>query len=892
MTTYATPAVVTFAAGQLTRLLAGRTDLEAYFAGCKLLQNMIVRPQGPVESRPGWIRIGDASDQNDLQARLVPFLVAEATSYQLELGNNVMHFWRDRGRLVVPSVTADVVNGSFDTDLTGWTITVDATGTGVWNAGKLRLTSGTGFAIASQAIAITEIGTPHQIKFDLTGRYNESLDFWISTVDLGFPDVLNLPGLKRGEHAITFVPTTGTVYLQFRAIGNKDAWIDVDNVRFANRTGGDQPLTIATPWASSDLAELMWNQKINTAWFWRQSIAQRRLQRHGDLSWSLQVFDTVDGPYLPDNPDDTITLTPSATTGDAVTVTGSNGATIFVASDVGRLLRLGEFDSQENEDVYGYGVITAVTQANIATVSVRRDFQSLTATAKWALGLIGDTLGYPRAATIAQQRLWLGGVPGAPDRTEGSAIDDFPNYQPGLDDNQAISVIADGDELPELYWIFGMTRIVVGTASAEVIIDGGGIDDPITPTQNRVRAPTRIRSEPNIMPAAPEDVVLFVQKHGTSLWELMYSSGVDSAAVRDISIRAADLLIGGVKEMVWQGLPWKCVWMRTGLGRLLSMTYMREERVIGWANHDVNNGFLQSISGNPGAGQDEVYGIWRRNIAGVQRLTLEVLADRFAETVPAEDPVFLDCATTFDGRRAADLTLSGVSGSVTATASSPAFETDDIGQMIIARTFELSNDGEVVWRYYSGEITAFLGATQVTLQILGEDWPQTLWLDGFWRVTRQVLTGADFYNGQAVDVIVDGQSHPPVTVTNGEVQLEQPAAVAHIGFTYTSAVSPMIFEAGTPLGTSQGKKRRVAGGTIRVVRSHQAIQFGPNLVIASGADPRRVEDDMDTPLPLFSGDVEFTLQSTFDREGRVYIRQALGLPLTVAAIMPKYSVGD
>jgi hypothetical protein len=42
-----------FTAGELSPLLDGRTDLSRYFNGCRVLENMLVYPQGGAMRRPG-----------------------------------------------------------------------------------------------------------------------------------------------------------------------------------------------------------------------------------------------------------------------------------------------------------------------------------------------------------------------------------------------------------------------------------------------------------------------------------------------------------------------------------------------------------------------------------------------------------------------------------------------------------------------------------------------------------------------------------------------------------------------------------------------------------------------------------------------------------------------
>ena len=65
----------------------------------------------------------------------------------------------------------------------------------------------------------------------------------------------------------------------------------------------------------------------------------QKLSRSGHTSWSLTEADFIDGPYLEINTDTAKTLTPTATTGNGITITAV-GHGPFAATDVDRLVRI------------------------------------------------------------------------------------------------------------------------------------------------------------------------------------------------------------------------------------------------------------------------------------------------------------------------------------------------------------------------------------------------------------------------------------------------------------------------------------------------------------------------------------------------------------------------
>jgi hypothetical protein len=99
-----------FASGELSPLLWGRTDLEVYASGARSLLNFVVNRQGNSVSRPGTQLAWNAK-QNDVV--LLPFLHASGESYVLELGHLYVRIYNARTlalitELVTPFQSTDL----------------------------------------------------------------------------------------------------------------------------------------------------------------------------------------------------------------------------------------------------------------------------------------------------------------------------------------------------------------------------------------------------------------------------------------------------------------------------------------------------------------------------------------------------------------------------------------------------------------------------------------------------------------------------------------------------------------------------------------------------------------------------------------------------------------
>tara|TARA_R110002074_G_scaffold2001_1_gene12000 strand:- start:169 stop:471 length:303 start_codon:yes stop_codon:yes gene_type:complete len=98
-------------------------------------------------------------------------------------------------------------------------------------------------------------------------------------------------------------------------------------------------------------------------------------------------------------------------------------------------------------------------------------------------------------------------------------------------------------------------------------------------------------------------------------------------------------------------------------------------------------------------------------------------------------------------------------------------------------------------------------------------------------------------------------------------------------------------EAGADDGIAQGKIKRIHGVTARFFKSVGA-EIGPDVNNLDRLPFRDSSMDMDTAIPLFSGDKEIFFPSGYDNDARVVIRQNQPLPMTVLAIVRRSNTFD
>ena len=107
---------------------------------------------------------------------------------------------------------------------------------------------------------------------------------------------------------------------------------------------------ITSPYGESDLFELKTVQSADVLYIVHSEYAPRKLSRYGHDNWTLEAIDFTWGAFMDLNTT-AVTITPSATTGDNITLTASSG--VFNSDHIGSLWSLAHprTDNSQNGDV-------------------------------------------------------------------------------------------------------------------------------------------------------------------------------------------------------------------------------------------------------------------------------------------------------------------------------------------------------------------------------------------------------------------------------------------------------------------------------------------------------------------------------------------------------------
>jgi hypothetical protein len=119
--------------------------------------------------------------------------------------------------------------------------------------------------------------------------------------------------------------------------------------------------------------------------------------------------------------------------------------------------------------------------------------------------------------------------------------------------------------------------------------------------------------------------ILYAQSEGTVIRDLQYNFFVNIYTGTDITLLSSHLFYPHqIIDWAYQDVPFKCVWLIRDDGVLLSLTYLKEQEITGFARHDSQGGVFESVAVIREGTMDAVYFVVNR---GGNRF-IERLCDR------------------------------------------------------------------------------------------------------------------------------------------------------------------------------------------------------------------------------------------------------------------------
>lgn len=470
-----------------------------------------------------------------------------------------------------------------------------------------------------------------------------------------------------------------SLLLEFRAIKNPgEGESATATIRFYTFNGtafsaiedpgnpGHQYEITATGLTAAQLPNISYAQSLDKIYlaFADGNTPPKVLTRYANNNWTIANFDAVDGPYLDTNfsTSKTMTITDRNTTTSTVTCSGFS----LGAADIGRWLRINTPRYNENthvyEDKWSSGKITAVSGSNLTvsweyrSIVNEADQSWMTATVSgWRLGVwhsgTSDSqaypVTYPTKVTIHQQRLTWGGSTDKPWIWMSCSFA-YRNYAPSdyegeIADNNAIYADISTDKVSDIFWVKSVKSLLIGTELGEIrMYSGGTALSPSDVVSSRESSYGSYHAEPVVT----DELVIFIQRLQRTIRALTYDYNYDAFVGPELTVFSESITAGGIKKIVHQKEPNYTVWCTKEDGSLLSLTYDKDQEVVGWSRSNVagENSKIIDMAVLPSSDyqQDMVFFVVERKIGDNTVRYLEMLSRNYVEGTELKDMSFVD----------------------------------------------------------------------------------------------------------------------------------------------------------------------------------------------------------------------------------------------------------
>jgi hypothetical protein len=497
---------------------------------------------------------------------------------------------------------------------------------------------------------------------------------------------------------------------------------------------------------------------------------------------------------------------------------------------------------------------------------------------------------YPQAVSYFEQRRVFAGTTNEPQSMwmTRSGTESDMSYSLPVKDDDRINFRVAAREANTIRHVIPLTQLILLTSAAEWRVSPVN-SDAITPTTVSVRPQSYVGAS-NVQPEIINNSMVYCAARGGHIRELGYSWQSNGFITGDLSIRAAHLFDNfNIVDMCYAKSPQPLLWFVSTTGKLLGLTYVPEQQIGAWHQHDTD-GVFESCTVVAEGNEDSLYVIVRRTINGNSVRYVERMATRQVNLL--KDCFFVDAGSTYNGTNLTAMTVTVTGGTswgpadvLTITASSSLFVwpgTTDVNDAIV-----LTDSTGASYRL---KILATSSATVATAKV-DKVIPVALRATptAVWAFARDTVSGLSHLEGKTVSILADGAVMPQVVVTGGVAVLERASVVVHVGLPYESDLQTLPVALNID-AFAQGRVKNVNQAWIRVFQS-SGIFVGPDANKLTEAKQRTTEP-YGSPPALKSDEVSVAMTPTWAQSGQIYIRQSDPLPLTIVGITTEIVVGS
>lgn len=549
-----------FHSGEWAPALNARVDLLKYHSAAALMRNYFVDYRGGASSRPG-LKYCLQTYRNASVARLIPFQITPTVGYILEFGDQYIRFYFQGVPVVDTALAITGISKATPTVVTvANTLAVDA------------------WVYISGVLGMTEINN----------RF-----FRISA---------------RTAANITLERLNGTA---------------TDSTAYSTWTSGgtvQRIYTIATPYTAAELVDIKYTQEENKLYLFHPSHVPQVLTFVAAANWTIGAI--------------TFGTTISPPTALAFTTTLAAGAASYsyIVTSVGSD---GEESLEAGINMIGYQDFRAVASSmNLSWTAASGAVSYNVYRAPIAYnpvtfngvphGYIGNATGTsfidgnlaadyaqtpptgvnpiifnPTVGLVYNQRLYMAAPPTKPNAFFASKPKDSYNftYSSPLQPGDAIVAALSSSQQLSIHSMVGMpSGLLFFTDKVVQQVNNGTPGAAATAIDAEAQPQSYVGANKTMAPIVANFNILFVQQKNSIVRDITYNFNANIYTGVDISILSSHLFFGySLTDWAYAEEPFKLIWTVRNDGTLLSLTYLKEQELIGWAHSDTD-GLFESVA--------------------------------------------------------------------------------------------------------------------------------------------------------------------------------------------------------------------------------------------------------------------------------------------------------
>lgn len=451
----------------------------------------------------------------------------------------------------------------------------------------------------------------------------------------------------------TMVLEFGDQYIRFHTMG-------------ATLLNGGVPYEVATPYLEADLFDIHFVQSADVLTLVHPNYAPRELRRLGATNWTLTTIAFASSLAAPTG----VTATPTVPSGATGLTTQSYKVTALGADVLDESLASAAASCSNNLNAVGaFNTVTWSAVAGASRYNVYKLDNGLYGFIGQAAGtsfvddnitadvsitppeasdpFVGDG-NYPAATSYFEQRRAFAGTLNQPQKlwmTRSGTESNLTYSIPSRDDD-ALEFRVAARENNTIRHIVPLTDMILLTSSAEWRVFS--VSGALTPSTLIVKPQSYIGAS-NTQPVIVNNNLLFEAARGGHLRELAYSTEGGGYLTGDLSLRAPHLFDElQIVDMAYAKSPQPVVWCVSSNGKLLGLTYVPEQNVLAWHQHDTL-GLFESVAVVAEGAEDALYVVAKRSIDGADVRYVERMAYRPRGFADPADAFFVDAGVQYNG---------------------------------------------------------------------------------------------------------------------------------------------------------------------------------------------------------------------------------------------------